>query len=81
MNKRGDEPRCSFCGRSQSEVKRLIAGHSAYICNECVELCNEILEEEYEKVNLAEEETELPKPSEIKAGLFQLHLLLYGCFQ
>jgi ATP-dependent Clp protease ATP-binding subunit ClpX len=71
MNKRGDEPRCSFCGRSQSEVKRLIAGHSAYICNECVELCNEILEEEYEKVNLAEEETELPKPSEIKAYLDQ----------
>ena len=70
MKNRNDEPRCSFCGRSQSEVKRLIAGVSAYICNECVELCNEILEEEYERVNLSEK-GELPKPSEIKAYLDQ----------
>ncbi len=70
MKNRNDEPRCSFCGRSQSEVKRLIAGLSAYICNECVELCNEILEEEYERVDLSEK-GELPKPSEIKSYLDQ----------
>jgi len=66
------EPRCSFCGRAQSEVKKLIAGSSAYICNECVELCNEILEEEYERVNLSDEGlVKLPKPAEIKAYLDQ----------
>lgn len=72
MKEFGREPKCSFCGRSQSEVKKLIAGSSAYICNECVELCNEILEEEYERINLAEEGyTKLPKPAEIKAYLDQ----------
>ena len=66
------EPRCSFCGRSQSEVKKLIAGSSAYICNECVELCKEILEEEYERINLSEESySELPTPAEIKNYLDQ----------
>lgn len=65
-----DELRCSFCGKTQSEVKKLIAGSSAYICNECVELCNEILEEEYERINLIEE-SRLPKPAEIKAYLDQ----------
>lgn len=65
-----EELRCSFCGKSQSEVKKLIAGSSAYICNECVELCNEILEEEYERINLMEE-SHLPKPAEIKAYLDQ----------
>ena len=72
MKEFGREPRCSFCGRSQSEVKKLIAGSSAYICNECVELCNEILEEEYERINLSEENhTKLSKPAEIKAYLDQ----------
>lgn len=66
-----DEPRCSFCGKSQSEVLKLIAGSSAYICNECVELCNEILEEEYERSIHSPEENQLPKPSEIKAHLDQ----------
>ena len=66
-----DEPRCSFCGRSQNEVKKLIAGAQAYICNECVELCNEILEEEFERANEAEERAKLPKPAEIKAYLDQ----------
>jgi ATP-dependent Clp protease ATP-binding subunit ClpX len=66
-----DEPRCSFCGRTQSEVKKLIAGAQAYICNECVELCNEILEEEFERANEAEEGPKLPKPAEIKAYLDQ----------
>ncbi len=72
MKEFGKEPRCSFCGRAQSEVKKLIAGSSAYICNECVELCMEILEEEYERINLSEEGfTKLPKPAEIKAYLDQ----------
>lgn len=65
------ELRCSFCGKSQKEVLKLIAGNSAYICNECVELCNEILEEEYERANLGDEEQALPKPAEIKAYLDQ----------
>jgi len=68
---RKDEPRCSFCGRTQSEVRKLIAGAQAYICNECVELCNEILEEEFERANKAEEGPKLPKPAEIKAYLDQ----------
>uniref|UniRef100_A0A7V4JQD3 ATP-dependent Clp protease ATP-binding subunit ClpX n=1 Tax=Thermodesulfobacterium geofontis TaxID=1295609 RepID=A0A7V4JQD3_9BACT len=72
MKEFGREPKCSFCGRSQSEVKKLIAGSSAYICNECVELCNEILEEEYERINLSEENyIKLSKPAEIKAYLDQ----------
>jgi len=43
-----DKPtlKCSFCGKSQEQVKRLIAGPNVYICDECIELCNEILEEE-----------------------------------
>ncbi len=68
---RKDEPRCSFCGRTQSEVRKLIAGAQAYICNECVELCNEILEEEFERANEADEGLKLPKPAEIKAYLDQ----------
>jgi ATP-dependent Clp protease ATP-binding subunit ClpX len=68
---RKDEPRCSFCGRTQSEVRKLIAGAQAYICNECVELCNEILEEEFERANETEEGSKLPKPAEIKAYLDQ----------
>lgn len=68
---RKDEPRCSFCGRTQSEVRKLIAGAQAYICNECVQLCNEILEEEFERANEAEEGPKLPKPAEVKAYLDQ----------
>ncbi len=66
-----NEPKCSFCGKTQKEVMKLIAGSSAYICNECVELCNEILEQEYERAEEASEEKDLPKPSEIKAYLDQ----------
>ncbi|MDN5380234.1 ATP-dependent Clp protease ATP-binding subunit ClpX [Thermodesulfobacterium sp.] len=70
MGSKDHELRCSFCGKPQSEVRKLIAGSSAYICNECVELCNEILEEEYERINFKEDSV-LPKPSEIKAYLDQ----------
>ena len=56
--------KCSFCGKSQKQVKKLIAGPGVYICDECIELCNEIIEEELsgtEEVSF----TELPKPHEI----------------
>lgn len=46
--KDGQILRCSFCGKSQDEVKKLIAGPTIYICDECVDLCNEIIAEEYE---------------------------------
>ncbi|MCD6319907.1 MAG: ATP-dependent Clp protease ATP-binding subunit ClpX [Candidatus Desulfofervidaceae bacterium] len=59
---------CSFCGKSQDEVRKLIAGPSVYICDECIELCNEILAEEYEKEDIGTGIT-LPKPAEIKAFL------------
>ena len=47
--------RCSFCGKSQEQVRRLIAGPRVYICDECVELCSEIIEEEFEEGDDAEE--------------------------
>ena len=59
---------CSFCGKSQDEVRKLIAGPSVYICDECIELCNEILAEEYEKEDI-ELGVDLPKPRAIKAFL------------
>jgi len=59
---------CSFCGKSQNEVRKLIAGPSVYICDECIELCNEILAEEYEKEDI-EPGINLPKPRAIKAFL------------
>lgn len=58
-----DTLRCSFCGKSQKEVKKLIAGNGVYICNECVSLCNEILEEE--KLSEFEHSRELPTPQQI----------------
>jgi ATP-dependent Clp protease ATP-binding subunit ClpX len=60
----GDLLKCSFCGKSQKQVKKLIAGPGVYICDECIDLCNEIIEEEFS----ASEEisfSELPKPREI----------------
>jgi len=55
---------CSFCGKSQHEVRKLIAGPSVYICDECVELCNDIIREELEEASMAERER-LPTPREI----------------
>ena len=60
--------KCSFCGKSQDQVKRLIAGPNVYICDECIELCQEIIEEEFEE-NTELEMKELLKPAEIKAIL------------
>src|SRR5512138_1030599 len=65
---RGGELRCSFCGKGQDEVKKLIAGPTVYICDECVELCNDIIAEEYEREEAARA-TQIPKPVEIKAIL------------
>ena len=64
--------RCSFCGKTEDQVKKLIEGPGVYICNECVDLCFEIVEDEFEDISYASEETEsgeLPKPKEIKAFL------------
>jgi len=60
--------RCSFCGKSQNEVKKLIAGPSVYICNECIDICNEIIndDEQAETMNVR---SALPKPQEMKAFL------------
>jgi ATP-dependent Clp protease ATP-binding subunit ClpX len=60
---------CSFCGKSQDEVKKLIAGPSVYICDECIQLCNEIIAEDYGHELDAEAAGRLPKPYEIKAIL------------
>jgi len=56
---------CSFCGKSQHEVKKLIAGPSVFVCDECVELCNDIISEELQE-QAASSVTKLPKPQEIK---------------
>jgi endopeptidase Clp ATP-binding regulatory subunit (clpX) len=60
--------RCSFCGKSQNEVKKLIAGPSVYICNECIDICNEIINDD-ERNEAATARAPLPKPQEIKAFL------------
>jgi ATP-dependent Clp protease ATP-binding subunit ClpX len=60
---------CSFCGKSQEEVKKLIAGPSVYICDECIQLCNEIIAEEYSKDGDKEMAGKLPRPAEIKQNL------------
>ena len=59
---------CSFCGKGQNEVQKLIAGPSVYICEECVDLCNNIIEEEL-NINEANEDLTLYKPKEIKSML------------
>ena len=59
---------CSFCGKNQNEVRKLIAGPSVYICNECIDLCNDIIKEEISEVTESEEES-FPVPIEIKASL------------
>jgi ATP-dependent Clp protease ATP-binding subunit ClpX len=60
--------KCNFCGKSQKQVKKLIAGPSVYICDECIDLCNEIIEEELSETSELKLE-ELPKPQEIYAFL------------
>jgi ATP-dependent Clp protease ATP-binding subunit ClpX len=67
----GKELSCSFCGKSQKEVRKLIAGPSVYICDECVELCNEIITEESEREDYYASRALVPKPKEIRAHLDQ----------
>ena len=71
MKKRDDNAnlQCSFCGKSQKEVKKLIAGPTVYICDECIELCNDIIAEEYGREEVAPQQSRVPKPREIKAIL------------
>ena len=66
----GDLLKCSFCGKSQKQVKKLIAGPGVYICDECIELCNEIIEEELSESSDLKFD-ELPKPKEIHDFLEQ----------
>ncbi|MFT5452457.1 MAG: ATP-dependent Clp protease ATP-binding subunit ClpX [Enterobacterales bacterium] len=60
---------CSFCGKSQHEVRKLIAGPSVFICDECVELCNDIIREEVQEASSESEDASLPKPIEIHNSL------------
>ncbi|MEN3760482.1 MULTISPECIES: ATP-dependent protease ATP-binding subunit ClpX [Aeromonas] len=60
---------CSFCGKSQHEVRKLIAGPSVYICDECVELCNDIIREEIREISPKRDGNELPTPHQIRAHL------------
>ncbi len=65
----GDLFKCSFCGKSQKQVKKLIAGPGVYICDECIDLCNEIIEEEFSESSDTDAPSELPKPAEIRTFL------------
>lgn len=60
---------CSFCGKSQHEVRKLIAGPSVFICDECVELCNDIIREEIKEIAPKEDKEALPSPIEIRESL------------
>ncbi|HBC4531781.1 TPA: ATP-dependent Clp protease ATP-binding subunit ClpX [Staphylococcus aureus] len=64
FNEDEENLKCSFCGKDQDQVKKLVAGSGVYICNECIELCSEIVEEELTQ-NTSEAITELPTPKEI----------------
>jgi ATP-dependent Clp protease ATP-binding subunit ClpX len=61
--------RCSFCGKTQKEVRKLIAGPGVYICDECITLCNEIITDEIEKEEKLPDGSALPRPAELKAQL------------
>jgi len=65
MKKREDNANlsCSFCGKSQKEVKKLIAGPTVYICDECIELCNDIIAEEYGQEEAPARSSRVPKPA------------------
>ena len=68
MAKNDDKLKCSFCGKTQEQVRRLIAGPNVYICDECIELCQEIIEEEFD-VDFEVDFDELPIPADIKNTL------------
>jgi ATP-dependent Clp protease ATP-binding subunit ClpX len=60
---------CSFCGKSQNEVRKLIAGPSVYVCDECVDLCNDIIRDELSDSEIESDQDHLPKPKELKNEL------------
>ena len=66
MPKNENQYKCSFCGKSQDEVRKLIAGPGVFICDECVSLCNSIIEEEFKDIDNTQKRIDLPKPIEIK---------------
>ncbi|QSX31231.1 ATP-dependent protease ATP-binding subunit ClpX [Shewanella cyperi] len=71
-SKNGDSGKllyCSFCGKSQHEVRKLIAGPSVYVCDECVELCNDIIREEIKEISPKRDHEKLPTPHELRAHL------------
>lgn len=65
MQESADVLKCSFCGKSQKQVRKLIAGPGVYICDECIDLCNEIIEEEFDNSPAQKTDKALPKPSQI----------------
>ena len=67
--KGGGKLQCSFCGKSQDDVRKLIAGPTVYICDECIELCNDIIAEEVGREELSDRRSRIPKPAEIKRTL------------
>ena len=69
MSPRSNELHCSFCGKNQAEVKKLIAGPNVYICDECIHLCNDIIAEEVEKDELLSPSRRVPNPKEINKTL------------
>src|SRR5437773_10421568 len=75
MAKHGDDRSgnlvCSFCGKSQDEVRKLIAGPTVYICDECIDLCNDIIAEECDQEESLSSPSAVPKPTEIKKLLDQ----------
>ncbi|MGI5878010.1 MAG: ClpX C4-type zinc finger protein, partial [Christensenellales bacterium] len=62
--------KCSFCGKTQDQVRRLVAGPGVYICDECIELCQEIIDEDFHEI-LEDQPRAIPKPHEMKAILDQ----------
>src|SRR4030066_840071 len=60
---------CSFCGKNQDEAKKLVAGPSVYICDECIGLCNDIMSDENEREGISRRKATIPKPCEIKKAL------------
>ena len=72
MASRGDENKkikCSFCGKNSNQVRKMIAGPNVYICDECVDICADIIKEELDNLDLEDGDLNLPKPKEIKAFL------------
>lgn len=81
MSKYDSHLKCSFCGKSQEQVRKLIAGPGVYICDECVDLCNEILDEELLDTNTAaaSQPTQKSEPAEKNGGHVRLisHLIKF----